>query len=93
MRFEELLKGEFLKVVEEQLQNAQPPAVIHTLQRLLADGYSPRDARLLIAQCVAAEYVAAMQQDSPFDYERYAQCLEALPNHQAAFKFSKDISA
>lgn len=79
MGFEELLKEEFLKVVEEQLQNAHPPVATHTLQRLLADGYSPRDARLLMAQCVAAEYVAAMQQDSPFNYERYAQCLEALP--------------
>ncbi len=80
MGFQELLKHEFLKVVEEQLQNAHPPVAAHTLQRLLAEGYSPSEARLLMAQCVAAEYVAAMQQDVPFDYERYAKCLDALPH-------------
>jgi hypothetical protein len=75
----EILKRHFLTTVEEHLASGEPPQTAETYQRLQSEGYNDGDARLLIAQCVALEYVQSIQTDLPFDYERFAKNLSNLP--------------
>lgn len=75
----ELLRRQFLEVVEEQLRTGNPPESAHTFRRLQSDGYSANDARLLIAQCVAVEMMEIFQSDTPFNTERFINNLNALP--------------
>lgn len=75
----EILKKHFLATVDEQLASGEPPQTAETMQRLQSDGYSENNARLLVAQCVALEYVQSIQTDLPFDYERFVRNLSNLP--------------
>ncbi len=79
MSAEEILKKQFLLVVDEQLQSGSPPETAETLKRLQSEGINADDARSFIAQCVAMEFVRAMQYDTPFDTERFIQTLRSLP--------------
>jgi len=74
-----ILKQQFLAMVEEQLQSGNPPETAQTLYRLQSEGYSAHDARLLISQCVAVEIMEVIQNDTPFDRERFVTNLNALP--------------
>ncbi len=75
----DLLIRQFLAAVDDQLQSGQPPETTAALQRLQNEGFSTKDARLLIAQCVALEFTEALQSDTPFKNERFKQNLKALP--------------
>jgi predicted nucleic-acid-binding protein len=74
-----ILKTQFLRVVDNQLRENNPPETRLTIERLMAMGYSREEARLFIAQCVAAEIFHVMQSNEPFNQERYIKTLEALP--------------
>lgn len=75
----EILKMQFLATVEDQLASGKPPQTAAAVQRLQSEGYSAADARLLVAQCVALEYVQSIQADLPFNQERYVRNLKQLP--------------
>ncbi len=79
MNPKDILKGQFLKVVDNQLQENKPPETAQTLQRLKDEGYSEKDAKLLIAQCVALEIFEVMKSNQPFNKERYVHNLNRLP--------------
>jgi hypothetical protein len=78
MNADQALKTQFLAAVEEQLKTGKPPETNATLQRLVAEGYSAENARLLIAQCVAFEYIDAIEHDTPFNQERFVENLKKL---------------
>ena len=80
---QEILKREFLRVVDNQLRAGDPPETRQTLERLKQEGYTDEESRLLIAQCVAAEMMAVMETNLPFDEKRYAVCLHRLPESPA----------
>ena len=52
---------------------------LELLERLKKEGYSDADARLLIAQCVAAEMFNVMKHNEPYNSKRYVSNLNALP--------------
>lgn len=71
---------QYLTTVERQLQENKPAEVRETLQRLQAAGYSEKEAKHLIAHCVAVEMYQVMESDMPYDEKRYVEMLQYLPN-------------
>ncbi len=74
-----LLKEQFLQMVDEQLERDDLPHTRATWQRLQREGYTASTARLLIAQCVAAEMRRVMARNETFDDTRYIHNLNRLP--------------
>jgi hypothetical protein len=79
MNVKDILKAQFLEVVNNQIQNNDPAETALTLERLKKEGYSDEAARLLIAQCVAAEFVEVVKANQAFNAQRYIDNLHRLP--------------
>jgi hypothetical protein len=75
----EIIIRQFLETVENQLRDNDPVETAQTLARLKKAGYNERDAKLLIAQCVAKEVFDVVSSGSPFNEERYVANLHRLP--------------
>ncbi len=68
-----------LRIVENQLNENNPPETRRTLDRLVASGYSQRDARQLIAQVIVTEVFTVISSNRPYDEGRYIAALKRLP--------------
>ena len=68
-----------MRIVEEQITSNVPPEVNLTYSRLTSTGYTDEESRLLIAQCVAADIMHAMDTNQPQNAEHYIACLKQLP--------------
>ena len=68
-----------MDTVEQQLHNTDPPETADTLRRLIDEGYSEQAAKELISACVAAEMIAVMETNEPFNRQRYTGWLNQLP--------------
>jgi Holliday junction resolvasome RuvABC DNA-binding subunit len=79
MESNEIVRKEILKVVDNQLKANNPPETRQTLERLKALGYSDKDARILIAKCVAFEIYYTLKEKKPYDNHRYISNLNKLP--------------
>jgi len=79
MKPNEILKRQFLEIVDNQLRLKTPPEAAQALQRLKEEGYADADARALIAQCVAVELLRTMEHNEAFNNERYVKNLHNLP--------------
>ena len=73
------LKAVFLEVVENQINDNDPPETRETLERLMAEGISEDDAKIYIAQAVCVEVWDTMKNGKEFDMERYVRNLHDLP--------------
>lgn len=76
---EEILMLQFLETVDQQIKDNDPVETRQTLARLKKEGYSTKDCKMLIAQCVAAETFRVIQNQQAFDNQRYIECLAKLP--------------
>ncbi|MBA4417598.1 MAG: hypothetical protein C0392_06780 [Syntrophus sp. (in: bacteria)] len=74
------LKEAFLEVVENQIRDNDPPETRETLERLMGEGISEKDARIYVARVVAIEVYEVMKNEKPFDLQRFVRNLNALPN-------------
>lgn len=72
------LKAAILEVVENQLRDGDPPETRQTLQRLLAAGYSRKQATEMIGSAVVEEIWAVLHDHKPFDRGRFTALLEQL---------------
>ncbi len=72
------LKAVILEVVENQLCEGDPPETWQTLQRLLAAGYSRKQATEMIGSAVVEEIWAVLHDHKPFDRVRFIALLEQL---------------
>ena len=72
------LKAAILEVVENQIRNGDPPETQQTLARLLAAGYSRKQAIEMIGSAVVEEIWAILHERKPFDRSRFAALLEQL---------------
>jgi len=72
------LKAAILEVVENQIREGDPPETRQTLERLLAAGYSRKQATELIGSAVVEEIWAVLHDHKPFDRARFAALLEKL---------------
>jgi len=74
-----IVRREILKVVDNQLQSGEPAETRETLDRLVAAGYSPTEARRLIGCAVAVEIWCILHNGRPHDEARYLANLRRLP--------------
>src|SRR5712692_6699416 len=65
------LKAAILEVVENQLRDGEPPETRQTLERLLAAGYSRKQAIEMIGSAVVEEIWAVLHERKPFDRTRF----------------------
>jgi len=74
-----MLRRAFLRVVEVQLEDGNPPETRETLDRLMRLGYSEAAARKLIASAVAAAVWRVQGARQADDAAAYIRDLAALP--------------
>ena len=72
------LKAAILEVVENQIREGDPPETRQTLERLLAAGYSRKQATEMIGSAVVEEIWAVLHDHKPFDRARFVGLLEKL---------------
>ncbi len=72
------LKAAILEVVENQIREGDPPETRQTLERLLAEGYSRKQAVEMIGSALVEEIWAIMHENKPFDRARFTALLEQL---------------
>jgi hypothetical protein len=73
------LKAIILEVVDNQLRADDPPETRTTLNRLIAEGYSEKDAKELIGCVVTSEIFDVMKNKEKFNLKRYIDALNTLP--------------
>jgi hypothetical protein len=73
------LRAAILEVVDNQLQANDPPETKQTFKRLIAEGYSKKEAKELIGCVVTSEMFDVMKKQQPFNPERFAKALNRLP--------------
>ncbi len=73
------LREAILKAVENQLANNNPPETKETYRRLISEGHSEQDAKLLIASVVAVEIFEVVNRREPYNHDRFVQALNRLP--------------
>lgn len=79
MHLKDFIKLQFLAVVEEQLVKNDPPETRATLQRLMSQGYTEEQGKMLISACVSAELIDAIGSEVIANPSRYIQNLNRLP--------------
>jgi len=72
------LKAAILEVVENQIREGNPPETRLALERLLAAGYSRKQATEMIGSAVVGEIWAVLHDHKPFDRARFTSLLENL---------------
>jgi len=73
------IRQAILEVINNQVQNNNPPETKQTLIRLQEQGYSRDEALKLVGYVVASEVSSVLQQNRPYDEGRYIDALKALP--------------
>ena len=73
------IKAAIIEVVNNQLESNDPPETYETFDRLVAEGYSSKEAKELIGNVVVAEVFEVMNEGKPFDPQRYVAALNRLP--------------
>lgn len=73
------LRAAILEVVDNQLANNTPPETSQTFERLLREGKSDDEAKMLIASVVAVEIFEVLKRQEPFNNERFVKALHRLP--------------
>ena len=72
------LKQLIMEIVENQLQENDPPETSKTLKRLMAAGYSRQQAMEMIGAVAVEEIWEVMKNNRDFDEERYVARLAEL---------------
>jgi hypothetical protein len=72
------LKALILEVVENQIRAGDPPETRQTLERLLAAGYSRKQAVEMIGSALVEEIWGMLHDNKPFDRARFRGLLEGL---------------
>ena len=73
------LKAIILEVVDNQLRANDPPETRLTLNRLIEEGHSEKEAKELIACVVSSELFDIMKNEEEFNLQRYVDALHKLP--------------
>lgn len=73
------MKKIILEVVDNQLKANEPPGTRSTLNRLIEEGYSEKDAKELIGCVVTSEIFDVMKNKEEFDCQRFVDALNKLP--------------
>jgi hypothetical protein len=77
-KFNPHLHAAVLEVVENQLAGNNPPETKKTYERLIQEGHSDEDAKMLIGSVIAARLFYIMKRNEPFDNARFVEALNRL---------------
>lgn len=80
MESNEELKAAYLEVVENQLRENDPPETRQTFERLCGEGFTEKNAKILIASVIAYETYEDVRSSSPFNHARFVKHLSLLPD-------------
>ncbi len=72
------LKAVILEVVENPIRASDPPETRQTFERLLAAGYSRKQALEMIGSALVEEIWGILHERKPFDRGRFTLLLEQL---------------
>lgn len=72
------------KVVDNQIENGDPPETAINYERLVRAGYTPVAAKNLIGCVVLAEVFTVLKSGKKYDHKRYVDALERLPQRPDA---------
>jgi len=73
------LKAAILQVVDNQILANDPPETKQTLDRLILEGYSKKEAKELIGCVVSSELFDIMKKQEAFNLEKFVNALKKLP--------------
>lgn len=79
MKSSKILHDTIMQVVENQLTAGDPVETRQTLDRLLREGHSDKEAKRLIGCVVAAEIFDVLKNQEMYDHDRFVRALNALP--------------
>ena len=85
------LKKLILEVVDNQLRDKDPPIVREVYDRLIAEGYSVRDAKEKIGAIVLEEIYDVMKENQPYDEKRYTDALKDMVQKCIDFEDTHEI--
>ncbi len=74
-----VLQAAIYEVVDNQIQELNPPQTKQTFDRLVAEGNSPQEARRLISCVVVSEIFDVLKKSEPYNEARYVTALNRLP--------------
>jgi hypothetical protein len=75
----EVLKAAIEEILQAQLTENRPEETKGTIDRLVATGWTEKNARNLVAQCILVELFDMNKHKKPFDMKRYLANLAKLP--------------
>ena len=79
METNEKLREQIFLIINNQLQDNDPPETKTTFDRLQSQGYDDFQSRQMIGQCLAVELYDVMKHGNPYNNDRYVKNLLALP--------------
>ena len=79
MEENEIMREQIFQIIDNQINQNDPPETKETYQRLANLGYNDFEVKQLIGQCIASELFNIMKNKKPFNPERYIKNLKQLP--------------
>lgn len=79
MKHNKRLKSAIIEVVENQIDSNDPPETSQTLDRLISEGFSKKEAKELIGSVVTIEVFEVLKNGRQFDRIKYVTALNNLP--------------
>jgi Zn/Cd-binding protein ZinT len=79
-KYNPYLRKSILEVVDDQLKENSPPETKKTYERLLKEGHSKENAKILIASVILTEMYHTMKEDKAYNEERFIRNLNQLPD-------------
>ena len=70
----------FLEIIDNQIRDNNPPETKETLDRLISEGISEKEAKDLIGCVVISEIFDVLKNKEEFNEERYIAALDKLPD-------------
>ena len=69
----------FLVIIDNQIRDNNPPETKQTLDRLISEGISEKEAKDMIGGVVISEIFDVLKSKKEFNEERYIAALNKLP--------------
>lgn len=75
----ERLENVFKAVIDQQIDENDPPEALETLERLQEEGFTEKEAYILISQVIGMEVAEELAGETGINMDRYIMSLERLP--------------
>ena len=75
----ERLRSAIRAVIDQQIEERDPPETLETFERLIEDGFNEDESFGLIGQLISMEIAEEIAGEAGFNMERYLEALEKLP--------------